>query len=141
MANTQKSKIFGAAKRKGFVGYDIIGNIAIVKFSREEKLKDKMKFANQFLKEIKNVKTILEKSNKFSGRLRTQKTKYLAGEKTKEAIYKENSCIFRLNVDTCYFSPRLASEIMEISSLVKENEKVLVMFGGVAPFAIVIARL
>mgnify|MGYP001599004697 CR=1 FL=1 len=121
--------------------YDIVGNITIVKFSREEKLKDKNKFALNFLKNTKNVRTILEKSNKFSGRLRTQKTKYLAGEKTKEALYHENGCVFRFNVDSCYFSPRLSSERNEIASFVKKGEKVLVMFGGVAPFAIVIAKL
>lgn len=121
--------------------YDVIGNIAIVKFRKEDKLKDKKKFAGKFLKQHKNVKTVLEKSNKFSGRLRTQTTKYLAGEKTKEALYKENNCLFRLNVDSCYFSPRLASERLEVAKMVKKGEKVLVMFGGVAPFAIVIAHL
>jgi len=121
--------------------YDIVGNIAIVKFFRKEKLKDKKKFALNFLNNIKNVRTVLEKSSKFSGRLRTQKTKYIAGEKTKEALYHENGCVFRFNVDSCYFSPRLSSERKEIASYVKKGEKVLVMFGGVAPFAIAIAKL
>ena len=121
--------------------YDVIGNIVIVKFGREEKKKTKKFWAEKFLKEHKQVKTVLEKESKFSGRLRTQKTKYLLGEKTKEALYKENGCLFRFNVDSCYFSPRLASERKEIASQIKDNEKVLVMFGGVAPFAIVIAKL
>lgn len=120
--------------------YDILGNIAIVKFPREASRAAKLRFARKFLKQNKHVRTVLEKSNKFSGRLRTQKTKFLAGEKTKEAIYVENGCVFRLNVDTCYFSPRLNSERKEIASLIKKNESVLVMFGGVAPFAIVIAK-
>lgn len=120
--------------------YDIIGNIAIVKFNKNAKLSKKKKFANELLKTQKQVRTVLEKINKFSGRLRTQKTKYLVGEKTKEALYKENNCVFRLNVDTCYFSPRLSSERKEIAGQVKEGESVLVMFGGVAPFPIVIAK-
>ncbi len=121
--------------------YDIVGNIAIVKFKREERAATKKKFSLEFLEKTKNVTTILEKSNKFSGRLRTQSTKYLAGDKTKEVLYKENGCVFRFNVDTCYFSPRLAAERREIAETVKRGEKVLVMFGGVAPFAIVIAKL
>jgi tRNA (guanine37-N1)-methyltransferase len=120
--------------------YDVVGNIAIVKFPRGEKLKDKKKFAERFLKSNKAVRTVLEKSDKFKGRLRTQSTKYLAGEKTKEALYKENGCLFRFNVDSCYFSPRLAAERLEIARRVKRRENVLVMFGGIAPFAIVIAR-
>ena len=120
--------------------YDILGNIAIVKFVREEKNKDKKKFALDFLKKNKNVRTVLEKSERIKGRLRTFKTKYVAGEKTKEALYKENNCIFRLNVETCYFSPRLAGERREVAEQVKKGENVLVMFGGVAPYAIIVAK-
>jgi len=121
--------------------YDIIGNIAIVKFDSKDSLSKKKKFSLSFLKQHKQVRTVLEKSNKISGRLRTPTTKHIAGEKTKEALYKENDCIFRLNVDTCYFSPRLSSERKELAQKTKRNENVLVMFGGVAPFAIVIGKL
>jgi len=120
--------------------YDIIGNIVIVKFKRGTKTPEKKKFAIEFLKEHKNVKTILEKATKFKGRLRTIKTKFIYGEKTKEAIYRENGCTFYFNVDKCYFSPRLSSERKEIAEDVKKDEDVLVLFGGVAPFAIVIAK-
>src|SRR3989344_1710103 len=140
MANTKKSKIFGASRKVFTRGYDILGNIAIVKFDRDDKIKNKKKFSLVLMKKYPNLTTVLEKSGKFSGRLRTLKTKYILGEKTKEALYKENSCLFRFNVDTCYFSPRLASERKEIARLVKPRENVLVLFGGVAPFAIVIAR-
>lgn len=122
------------------LGIDILGNIAILKFDREMKAAEKKKIALAFLKENKGVTTILEKSAGFSGRLRKQKTKWLAGEKTKEALYKENGCAFRLNVDSCYFSPRLSSDRKEIAEKVKRGEDVLVMFGGVGPYAAVIAK-
>jgi len=122
------------------VGYDILGNIAIVKFPKETRKVKKQGFAKQLLKTNKSIKTVLEKTGKFSGRLRTLKTGFVFGEKTKEVLYKENACLFRFNVDTCYFSPRLASERLEIARLVKPRENVLVLFGGVAPFAIVIAK-
>ena len=121
--------------------FDVLGNIVVVKFSREEKLKDKKKWAERFLKEHKNVSTVLEKLGKFSGRLRTQSTKFLKGTKTKEALYRENGCEFRFNVDSCYFSPRLSSERKEVAGKVKKGERVLVMFGGVAPFAVVVGKL
>ena len=121
--------------------YDIIGNIAVVKFSRKDTKKRKLEIAKKLLRMHRNVRTVLEKSGKFSGRLRTLKTKHILGEKTKEALYKENNCLFRFNVDTCYFSPRLASERKEIAEMVKKGEKVLVLFGGVAPFAVTIAKL
>ena len=121
--------------------YDIVGNICIVKFDKDVKSREKKKFALKFLKEHKNVRTVLEKIDKFSGRLRVQKTKFVYGEKTKEVLYKENDCVFRFNVDKCYFSPRLASERREIAGMCKRGEKVLVMFGGVAVYAIIIAKL
>lgn len=121
-------------------GYDIVGNIAIVKFKRSDSSSKKKIFAQKLMKQHKNIGTVLEKTGKFSGRLRTLKTGFIAGAKTKEAVYKENNCIFRFNVDTCYFSPRLAHERLEIAKMVRKGENVLVMFGGVAPFAIVIAK-
>jgi len=122
-------------------GQDIIGNIAILKFRREDSLAKKKKEAEKFLKKHKNVRTVLEKTEKFSGRLRTQKTRFLVGEKNLEALYRENDCELRLNVGSCYFSPRLASERKDVAKKVKRNENVLVLFGGVAPFAIVVGKL
>ncbi len=120
--------------------FDVLGNIAIVKFSRDTKVKTKKQFADKLLRQNKSVKTVLEKTGKFKGRLRKQVTKHIAGEKTKEALYKENGCVFRFNVDKTYFSPRLSNERKELSKLVKKGEEVLVMFAGVGPYPIVIAK-
>jgi tRNA (guanine37-N1)-methyltransferase len=119
--------------------YDILGNIAIVKFPKEATKKEKLEKARELL-ENKSIKTVLEKTNKVSGRLRTIKTKYLAGEKTKIASYKENGCMFKFDVETCYFSPRLANERLKVAKMVKKGESVLVMFAGVAPFSIILAK-
>jgi tRNA (guanine37-N1)-methyltransferase len=120
--------------------FNILGNIAVVNFSSKTKSSEKKKFALEILKKNKFIKTVLEKSGKFSGRLRKMQTKYLAGEKNKEVLYRENNCSFRFNIDTTYFSPRLSNERKEIASAIKKNSEVLVMFAGVAPFSIVIAK-
>ncbi len=135
--------------------FNILGNIAIVNFSDDisssitqgctpkdfqRKSLLRAKFAKKILKEQKQITTVLEKSGKFKGRLRKMETKHLAGEKTKEVLYRENGCVFRFNVDTTYFSPRLSNERNEIAKKIKKRETVLVMFAGVAPFSIVIAK-
>ena len=120
--------------------FDIFGNIALVKFPKGTKIKDKRRFANKLLEEHKPVTTVLEKTGRFKGRLRKQQTKYLAGKKTKEVMYKENGCVFRFHIDKTYFSPRLSNERKEISQQVKKGDEVLVMFAGVGPYSIVIAR-
>ncbi len=123
---------------------DIIGNIAILKFPRNAKKSQKIKYAKKLLKQP-NITTILEKTDKIKGRLRIAKTSYLAGEKTKETIYKENECRFLINVDETYFSPRLSNHRKEIAEdiarKIKNNSRILVMFGGIAPLPIVIAKI
>jgi len=120
--------------------YDILGSIAVVRFPKEFKKSDKKKFAENLMKAQKVIKTVLEKKGRIKGRLRKISTKYVAGVKTKEVLYRENNCIFRFNLDTTYFSPRLSNERKEIASLMKKGDSVLVMFSGVGPFSIVIAK-
>jgi len=122
------------------IGYDVLGNIVIVKFPVGMRKKEKEKIAKKILKENKSVSTIVEKTGKFKGRLRKQKTKHILGLRTKESRYRENGCVFRFNIDETYFSPRLSNERKELSKEVKKGEKVLVMFSGVSPFPIVIAK-
>lgn len=121
--------------------YDNFGNIIVVRFPQNFSLRDKKKFAEKLLKEQKGVKTVLEKKERIKGRLRKLSTNYIAGENTKEVLYRENGCVFRFNIDKTYFSPRLSNERKEIASKIKKGEKVLVMFAGVAPYSIVIAKL
>ena len=121
--------------------FDVLGNIAVVKFQKEAKPKEKKIFAKKLLDENKSVRTVLEKVGKFKGRLRKMKTNFVAGEKTKEVLYKENGCTFRFNIDDTYFSPRLSNERKEIAGKIKKGDEILVMFAGVAPYPIVIARL
>jgi tRNA (guanine37-N1)-methyltransferase len=117
---------------------DIIGNIAILEIPDELEKKETL-IAKEVLKINKNIKTVLRKG-KHEGVFRVQKLGYLAGENTKEAIYKENNVIMKLDVEQVYFSPRLASERKRIMQLIKKPENVMVMFSGCAPYVCVIAK-
>jgi tRNA (guanine37-N1)-methyltransferase len=120
--------------------FNILGNVAIVNFPKGYSVKEKRKFALKILKRNNSIKTVLEKAGKFKGRLRKPLIKFVAGENTKEIVYRENGCIFRFNMDKTYFSSRLSNERKEIASLIKSKDKVFVMFAGVAPFSITIAK-
>ena len=105
------------------------------------KLENKEKDISQYLLDTnKSINTILKKSGQHSGEFRTQKLKYLAGEDKKEAIYKENSILLKLDVEEVYFSPRLSTERKRIFEQVKKDEKVLVMFCGCAPYPCTISK-
>lgn len=120
--------------------FDVLGNIALVNFNDGTSLRDKKIFADKILKENNAIKTVLEKKGKVKGRLRKIETIHISGDKTKEVLYRENGCSFRFNIDTTYFSPRLSGERKDVSSKIKKDDEVLVMFAGVAPFSIVIAK-
>lgn len=117
---------------------DIIGNIAILEIPKELD-KKKKKIAQEFLKNNKNIKTVLKKG-KHQGMFRIQKLELLAGEKNKEAVYIENNVTLKVDVEKVYFSPRLSNDRKEISQLVKKGEDILVMFSGCAPYVCVIAK-
>ena len=119
--------------------YDIVGSIAIIKPEGKSK-KQKLQLVRKLLNQS-NIKTVLEKVTEVKGRLRTFKTKYIAGEKTKETIHKENNCLFKLNVETCYFSPRLNNERKQIALKIKKKDNVLVMFSGIGCYPIKIYEL
>jgi tRNA (guanine37-N1)-methyltransferase len=117
---------------------DVIGTIAILEIPKELEKKEKI-IAGELLKINTNIKTVLKKG-KHEGVYRIQKLKYLAGEKTKETIYKENNVLLKLDVEKVYFSPRLSSERKRIMQLITKPEEVLVMFSGCAPYVCVIAK-
>ncbi len=122
--------------------FDIIGNrekaIAIVRIPEE--LKDyKIEIAKAIMKLHKNVKTVLNIVSPREGEFRIYNFEKIIGNET-EVIHKEFGYFLKLDITKVYFNPREATERQRIASQVKENEKVLVMFSGVAPFAIAIAK-
>ena len=120
--------------------YDILGNVALVRFPKEFKKSDKLRFGKRLLNDNNSIKSVFEKKGKVRGRLRKQELSYVVGDKTNEVLYKENDCVFRFNLDSTYFSPRLSNERKEIANQIKKDENVLVMFAGVGPFSLVIAK-
>jgi tRNA G37 N-methylase Trm5 len=118
--------------------YDIIGSIAIIKSEVKTK-KQKLKEAKELLKKP-YIKTVLEKVSNVKGRLRKIKLKFITGIKTFETIHKENNCQFKLNVASCYFSPRLSTDRKNIANKIKNKDEVLVMFSGIGVYPIVIHK-
>ncbi len=116
-----------------------VGEIAVVECQPGEKKLVK-KFAQQLLQKHKNIRTVAVKQTITEGKYRVRKIKVIAGEKKTETLYRENGCSFKLDLNKAYFSPRLSFERQRVSELAAPGEKVLVLFAGVGPYAIVIAR-
>jgi len=119
--------------------FDMVGDIAILEIDEELRHKEKL-IAEMLLKCQKNIHTVLRKDSAHEGEFRTQKYKFLAGVDKRETIQVENKARLKLNVETVYYSPRMANERLRISKLVKPNEKILVMFSGCSPYICVIGK-
>ncbi len=116
--------------------FDVIGHIAIIKNIDG---KDYSSKAEEILQTRKSIRTVyLDMGVKGDHRKRT--LELLAGEDLPETLYRENGITLRVNVRKAYFSPRLATERLLISSRIRNGEYVCDMFSGIGPFSISIAK-
>ena len=110
--------------------YEVIGDIAVINdlagIEKEE--------AVEGILQHQKVKTILLKDEGLSGEFRLGDYEKLYGEKT-ETIHKEFGYRFKVDPTEVYFSERFGTERNRVADQVKEGERVLVMFAGVGPFA------
>ena len=117
--------------------FDIIGSILLVKLP-EELVLYKKDIGKALLATQKHVETVcLVKP--VTGELRTRDVEIIAGKKTTLTIHKEHGLFFYVDIEKTYFSPRLAGERKRIADQVQQNEVIVDMFTGVAPFPIMIA--
>lgn len=119
--------------------YDIVGDIAIIRLT-EESRKYSQIIADTIMKVHKNVRTVLAQTSPVHGDYRLRKLEHIAGEKRTTTVHRESGCLFLVDVDKCYFSPRLFYERMRIAKLVRDGETVVNMFAGVGCFSLVIAK-
>jgi tRNA (guanine37-N1)-methyltransferase len=119
--------------------FEVVGDIAIIEIPAELEKKEGL-IGEALLSLNKNVKVVCKKAGLHTGIFRRQKLKIIAGERRKTTVYKENNALIKLHVQDVYFSARLATERKRIAELVKQNEEVLVMFSGCAPYVAVIAK-
>lgn len=119
--------------------FDVIGDIAIIKIPEELHSKGGL-IGEEILSRLKNVRTVLKQDSDVKGEYRTREASLIAGEEKYETLYKESGLLFRVNVKTAYFSPRLSTERLRIRSLVNEGERILNMFGGLGTFSFVVAK-
>jgi len=140
---TLKKSLKGLTKKQLSLvpkSFDTIGEIAVFSDFPEELEKKEKLIAETLMKINKNIKTVAKKTKEHYGLYRTRKVKIIAGKRRKTTIHKENRAAVKLNIETCYFSPRLSTERERIAKLVKPNESILVMFSGISIYPLVIAK-
>jgi tRNA (guanine37-N1)-methyltransferase len=118
--------------------FDIIGDVAVIEIPEELEKKEK-EIAKALKRVHKHVKTVCRKMSKREGKYRLRKFKIILGKKT-ETIHKEHGCRFRMDVSEVYFSPRESRERQRIAEKTKSGETVMIMFAGIGPYPIIMAK-
>jgi len=116
-----------------------VGDIAIVKL-RPGVEGDEGALAKAIMEEMRSVKCVYGQEGGVGGDFRLRKLRHLGGEERTTTLHKENGLRLKLDVETCYFSPRLSTERLRIAEQVAGGERVLNMFAGVGPYSILIAK-
>jgi len=118
--------------------YDLVGSIILIKLPKAL-LPYRNEIGTALLETHKNIRTVCL-INPVSGEFRTRNVTIIAGDNETLTTHTEYGLSFDVDVETTYFSPRLASERRRVANLVKPGEIVVDLFAGVAPFSIMIAR-
>ena len=116
--------------------YELVGDIAVI---NELVGASKQDAVEGILAHHPRVETILLKKEGLKGEFRVGDYEKLHGGET-ETVHKEFGCRFKVDPTKVYFSERYGTERDRVVSQIQEGEKVLVMFAGVGPFAIMAAR-
>lgn len=96
--------------------------------------------AEELMRVHKSVRAVYRKASERKGDYRVRELELLAGEPITEVLHKEHGYLLKLDVSKVYFSPREATERQRVASKVKPGERVMVMFAGVGPYAVAIAK-
>ncbi len=119
--------------------YDIVGDIAIVIVPAELTHRETI-IGEAILASNNKLKVVAKRAGNYGGEFRTIDLKIIAGENRKETQVTEFGVRLLVNVETTYFSVRSGNERRRLASLVQPMESVLVMFSGVGPYPLLIAK-
>ena len=124
---------------KVYNSFDVVGDIAIIRLPSTSQV-NAQTAANVIMNRHRNVKTVLLQASPVAGELRLRRLTYVAGANKTSTVHREFGCFFAVDLEKCYFSPRLSHERMRIAKLVETKETVVNMFAGVGCFSVIIAK-
>lgn len=119
--------------------FDVIGDIVIIKIPKCLISKKEL-IGEALLDNVKPAKSVFIQTSAIKGDFRVRNLELLAGADKTETEYKEHGCRFKVDVVKAYFSPRLSTERLRVAKMVRDNEVITNMFGGVGTYSILMAK-
>jgi tRNA (guanine37-N1)-methyltransferase len=117
---------------------DIVGDIAVVRLP--DALLERAGEVGRALMGLHPRVRVVAVDRGVSGPHRVRSLEPVAGEGPLATVHHENGLQLHVDLAAAYFSPRLATEHRRVADLVRPGERVLDMFAGVGPFAVLIAK-
>jgi tRNA (guanine37-N1)-methyltransferase len=125
------------------VAFDLIGSrekaVAVITDLNMD-LKEAKEAGENIMARYKHVKCVIQKTGKRTGKYRIYSYRHLLGSKRYLVVQKEYGYRLKGNPTKVHFSPREGEERERIVKQVKDGERILYLFSGVAPYAVAIAK-
>jgi tRNA (guanine37-N1)-methyltransferase len=131
-----KAKLTSEELDSIFKSYNIVGDIAVIRVPKNLS----HVVAEAIMQTHKRVRTVLRQVTPISSEFRLRHLECVIGPEKTQTMHKEFGCVFNIDLETCYFSPRLSFERIRLAGLVQPGEIVVNMFAGVGCFSILIAK-
>ncbi len=125
-------------------GYDLVGHVAILHLidplsSLDPSPGFQASVAEALIEAVPPARTAAIDQG-VEGELRTRAIQVIGGDRELVTEHKENGCRLIVDLETCYFSPRLAGERARVAEQIEPGERVLDMYCGVGPYAVLAAK-
>jgi len=120
--------------------YDVIGDIAVLRVPAGHAIHTRC-LAQAVIRAHRCVKAVFRQVGAVDGEFRLRGLEWVLGEKRTVTVHREFGCLFKVDLEKCYFSPRLSFERFRVASLIQPNEVVVNMFAGVGCFSLLMAKL
>ncbi len=119
--------------------YEQVGEVGIITVF-ESMQPFEQEIAQALMETNKGIRLVLNKAGRHAGDDRVQNYEVLAGDGSSRTVHKENGVELEVDVQEAYYSSRTFEERRRVAQLVRSDERVLVLFSGVAPYVCVIAK-
>ncbi|NHK30195.1 MAG: hypothetical protein FK730_02510 [Asgard group archaeon] len=134
----EKKRLMSLKNKFGLRSFDIIGEIIVIFIPNF--MDSKKKEIGKYLMTLyPKIKAVYSETTKAEGIFRIQLKELIAGEGS-ETIHIENKLKFKLDITKVFFSPRQITERMELIRYIPDNSNVCVLFSGIGPIPIYLAK-
>ncbi|KAL5290944.1 TRMT5 family protein [Megaselia abdita] len=124
---------------EGVSSYSKIGHIIHINL-RDQLLPFKEIIGEILLDKIPGCESVVNKTNSIDNTFRNFQLELICGKEDYLVEVKENGVIYEFDFSKVYWNPRLSTEHERIVKLLKPNDVLYDVFGGVGPFSVPAAK-